>query len=395
MGKRIIINQQRVFFRSAGIIVLLFILAAFLGGCGSGASEKLNEGANQTQSPGANQTQSPDANAGATTSAAPGKSSNANPAGKAINLIEYLSLTTSGNNGEGKASYSFDYGAFEDVLSDILKSDKDSAAFFADATIIEESINVTLDKTSGLSNGDEVVLTVSYNGEIAKKYGLSLKDGTVTYTVKDFKEVAEFVVSGQDVIELLIETTVNHHMQNITVAAENMSNFTINDSQVDAHSETAQIDFSYDLDCAIAVLLVKGSARYKYVNDAWEIAQLTSFAEIKGYALAGVYTGTEWGIAGAGAACNAVYEISEPDKDTYEANVTWSAGDESPDMVEISAVIPLSVDYMTARFIILGSDTVLISAVGKSPYLARALKFDFINRGFTTDGEVILTKVSG
>ena len=376
-------NRNAVFKLARTFLLLTLVL--LLSGCTSGESP---------EAPPSSST-----NSSSTTS--PSQGSGAVPAAKTINLMEYVSISISGENGDGKASYSFDYGTFEEVLADRLSADKDSAQFFTDATIIEESISISLDKLAGLSNGDSIVLTVSSDTEIARKYGLSFQGGTSSYSVADLREIAELVLTEQDIIALLLETTVNYNMQEITISQDNMLDFTVEDSQIGFHPDTARLDFSYELDCKIAILTVTGFIEYKYENDTWVDTRIASNAQRGDYTLSGVYTGTEWDIAAAGIPCNARYEIAELSEGVYEATVTWSAGDESPEMVEITAVIPLAVDFTTERFIIQGNDTALIAALGRSPYLARALKFDFIsggfttNRGFTTDIELALLKVSG
>jgi|GEM_PF-3128999 len=313
--------------------------------------------------------------------------------GTTINLMDYVTVAISGDDGYGKASYTFDYGTFEDALAEKLDVDADSAQFFADVMVIEEGIKISIDKTSGLSNGDSVVLTVSYNGEAAKDYKLSFQGGTATYSVTELTEVAEFTASENDVIALLSETTVLHYLQDIPVVPERIQGFAITDTQVDYQRNAAQVDYNYDLDCTIAVLSVTGSVQYKYENDAWVSTHISRSSQIKEYTLSGTYEGTEWDIANAGVSCNARYEITELDDGSYQAVVTWSGNEESPNMSEITATFALVNSFDTSRFVIT-DNKVQTAAIGNVPYLYRALKFDFINGGFTTDGEISLLKSS-
>ena len=313
--------------------------------------------------------------------------------GTTINLMDYVTVTISGDDGYGKASYSFDYGTFEDVLAEKLDVDADSVQFLADVMVIEEGIQISLDKTSELSNGDSVVLTVSYNDEAAKNYKLSFQGGTATYNVTELTEVAEFTASENDVIALLSETTVLHYMQDIPVVPERIQGFAITDTQVDYQRNAAQVDYNYDLDCTIAVLSITGSVQYKYENDAWVNTHISHSAQIKEYTLSGAYKGTEWDIANAGVSCNARYEITELDDGSYQAAVTWSGNEESPNMSEIMATFALANSFDTSRFVITDNKA-QTAAIGNAPYLYRALKFDFINGGFTNDGEISLLKSS-
>ena len=321
-------------------------------------------------------------------------SGNTGSSDKTIDLMQYVTVTFSGDNGYGKASYAFDYGSFENMLAEKLNTDKNSAQFFADAVIIEEGIKTSLDKTTGLSNGDKITLTVSYNEAAAKDYKLTFQGGTSSFTAEKLTEITEFSVDDSDAIALLSETTVFQYMQEIPVLPDRISYFEITDSQVDYQRNTAQVDYTYDMDCEIAVLSVTGSIQYKYENDAWTDNHISRVAEIKEYTLSGVYTGTEWGITGDGASCNARYEITEKDGGSYEVFITWSANAESSDMAEHTVTISLTNYFETSRFLISNINSEIKTADGKSPYLYRALKFDFISGGFTTGGEVELQKVA-
>lgn len=305
--------------------------------------------------------------------------------GKTINLMDYVSVAITGDDGYGKAAYDFDYGAFEDALAVALDADINSTQFFADATIIEEGISLSLGKTSDLSNGDTVVLTVSYNDKAAENYKVTFTGGTTTYTAEGLTEVAEFSAGDSDIIALLSETTVLYYAQNISISAENIQSFDIVDTQVDYQRNTAQVDYTYELNCKIAVLSVSGTINFKYADNVWGSSQLTHLADIKEYTLTGTYSGTEWDITASGASCDAVYVITDNGDGTYNAAVTWDG--------TITADITLLDSFDTGRFVIT-DNSAQTAAIGSAPYLYRALKFDFINGGFTTSGEVELLKTA-
>jgi len=313
---------------------------------------------------------------------------------KTINLMDYVSVTFSGDDGYGNAAYSFNHGSFEDALAQALDSDKNSAQFFADAVIIEEGIQISLDKTTDLSNGDEVALTASYNEAVSKDYKIVFQGSTATYTAENLTEIAEFSANESDIIAILSETTVRQYLQDVPVLPERISNFEITDSLVDYQRNTAQVDYAYDMDCKIAILSVTGTIQYAYENDAWTNTHISCLANIKEYTLAGTYVGAEWGIAGNGVSCNARYEIIEKDDGTYEALVVWSANAESPDMAEHNVTISLLNSFDTSRFVITNINSEIKTSDGRSPYFSRALKFDFISGGFTTSGEVELQKAA-
>lgn len=312
---------------------------------------------------------------------------------KTINLMEYITVAITGDSGYGKASYLFDYGAFEEALAEALDGDINSVQFFSDAAIIEEGISISFDKTSDLSNGDTVVLTVTYDNTAAENYKISFEGGTTTYTAEGLTEIEEFSAEEDNVIELLSETTVLYYTQHIPVSPENISNFEMTDFQVDYQRNTAQVDYSYELDCKIAVLSVSGSVQFKYEDNAWVSAHISHSAQIKEYTLSGTYTGAEWDIAASGVSCNATYEITDNGDGTYTAVVTWSANEDSPGMEEITTEITLLDSFDMARFVIT-DNSAQSSAIGRAPYLYRALKFDFINGGLYDTGAVELLKVS-
>ena len=313
---------------------------------------------------------------------------------KTIDLMEYVSLSFSGDNGRGRTAQSFDYGAFEDALAEALDADENSAQFFADVLIIEDGIQISLDKTTDLSNGDEVTLVVRYNEAAAKDYKLSFQGGSVSSVVSGLTEVAEFTATESDAMALLSETTVLHYMQDIPLLPERISNLTLAEPQVNYQVKTANLDYSFDMDCEIAILSVQGTIQYKYENDAWTNIHISRISEVKEYTLEGTYTGTEWDIAGNGISCNATYEITKKDDGSYEASVTWNANNESPTMPEHTATIPLENVFDTSRFLISNIHSEIKAPDGRSPYLYRALGFDFIAGGFSRSGEVELKKVS-
>ncbi|MDR2713568.1 MAG: hypothetical protein LBB91_10700 [Clostridiales bacterium] len=312
---------------------------------------------------------------------------------KTIDLMEYVNVSFADVNKEGRASYSFDYDGFEESLALALREDIDSLQFLRDSTIIGDSINISLDKSTNLSNGDAVVLTLTYDSAVAKKYGLKLISGTKTYAVDGLEVIDEFIATQDDIINAVADETVFYWNQNIPIVPEMISDFEITDSQANNKRKTAEVKYTCDIDCKIVVLSINGSVSYKYSDGEWTISQVTRTAQLKSYTLSGTYEGTEWGIAGYGVSCNAKYIISENSDGSYEAEATWSGNQESLDMEEITAKVSFTNFLDNARLIAF-SDDALIDAIGRNPYgYGRAFRLDFYNGGFTSKGEVELQKV--
>lgn len=108
--------------------------------------------------------------------------------GTKLNLKDYTEVTFSGAQGYGRASVSLN----EDQMLAVLTAKKggsgdDEAAWTGTFSTLEllDEIDVTLDKTDGLSNGDKVTITVSYPEKLAKELGIKLspKNGS-SWTVK-------------------------------------------------------------------------------------------------------------------------------------------------------------------------------------------------------------------
>lgn len=311
-----------------------------------------------------------------------------------IDLMTYTNVEFSGDNGYGYAAIDFDYGALEDYLTNTLdNNDKDTLDFLTDILIIEEAIDITLDQKTNLSNGDKIVLTASFDDTVAEKYHLDVTGGTQTYEVAGLAVLPEFKIDENDIQSLLSDSTVTYYLAEVPTTQENVSNIEI--TQVDSNipSRTANVTYTFNIDCKIAVLDVTGQANYQYENDAWSCVNHNhQMAQIKEWNLAGTYTGTEWGITGTDIGCNAQYEITETQEGVYVANVTWSASEESGDMANISVSIPLVNSFDTARFVITDNSSIQ-DTLGYAPYLYRALRFDFVNGGFESIGELSLRKI--
>ncbi len=112
----------------------------------------------------------------------------------AISLMDYVTVEFSGVDGNGTATLSVDQVKMEQDMAgdddgDISKEELDKIAKF---TEFEFSINYELDKTEGLSNGDTVKVTVTYDEDLQKESGVKVKgDTTKEFKVEGLKEPVE------------------------------------------------------------------------------------------------------------------------------------------------------------------------------------------------------------
>lgn len=121
-----------------------------------------------------------------------------------VNLNKYVTISCSGYDTVGRASFEFDYDSFirdyqgkikyknRNSLEDFDLSSQD--AFVSPAEVlIETCVEGELDETAGLSNGDTVIFTWECKDELAEEmFGCRLKYKDIEYTVEDLEEVETF-----------------------------------------------------------------------------------------------------------------------------------------------------------------------------------------------------------
>lgn len=120
-----------------------------------------------------------------------------------VNLNEYVTINVEGYDSMGTASYEFDYDAFENDYSGKIKfnskngNDYSKLGLLMGATteemLLDVCVSQKLDKTSGLSNGDKVILKWDCEDVMAEEYfNATLKYSDIEYTVSDLEEVESF-----------------------------------------------------------------------------------------------------------------------------------------------------------------------------------------------------------
>lgn len=122
-------------------------------------------------------------------------------AGKTINLNKYATVTVTGYDTVATAQIDFDYEKFRNDYGDKIKfkkKDENSAfmaMFYSSAAdcLIEEFVDGSFDKSSQLSNGDEIVYKWDCrDAEIKNTFGYKVKYKDIKHTVKGLEEVAAF-----------------------------------------------------------------------------------------------------------------------------------------------------------------------------------------------------------
>lgn len=110
--------------------------------------------------------------------------------GVSVDLMEFVDVSFTGVDGNGNAACNMDGVALEKALvgdTDGQISAEEGKKLL-EIVPFEFSINYKLDKSSGLSNGDKVTVSVSYNEEAAKELKIKVKGSSKTFTVEGLKD---------------------------------------------------------------------------------------------------------------------------------------------------------------------------------------------------------------
>lgn len=107
-----------------------------------------------------------------------------------VDLNEYVNVEFSGRDGNGSAKIVTDTNAFETFISENLKESNGLSTLTA-LYDLGSCINYSLSKDSDLSNGETVTVSVSWNKDIAKKYGFEFNGNNQDFTVSNLKECEE------------------------------------------------------------------------------------------------------------------------------------------------------------------------------------------------------------
>ncbi|MCC8167994.1 MAG: zinc ribbon domain-containing protein [Clostridiales bacterium] len=189
-----------------------------------------------------------------------------------ISLEDYITVTSSGYDGYGKVSVDFDYSTYSsDLLSKSkLKISSSSSDSYDLSSYLSEdytkyytvyyATDYSADKTSGLSNGDTVTITFTYDEETAKSIGIKYKSESMEYEVSDLEAVTE--------IDPFADITVNFTGTSPNAYAEVVNN--------SSDERVQDLYFSLDISSGIAIGDTVTVSIYTYDDDDY-------YAEYYGY----------------------------------------------------------------------------------------------------------------
>ena len=161
-----------------------------------------------------------------------------------VNIEKYVKIKCEGYDGNGTASYDFDYKNFaKDLLKALgLSSSKDLEELTEKdkyeklgECIADMYKSMEFDKDKKLSNGDEIVLSFEYDNDLIDKYGIKFTGSEVKYKVKGLDKVKE-VDPFEDV-----EVTFSGVSPNVSATVKN------NSTEESLQYVYYSVDKSYDL----------------------------------------------------------------------------------------------------------------------------------------------------
>lgn len=122
-----------------------------------------------------------------------------NKSGSTINLNKYVTIESSGYDGYGTAVASIDWEAIQTKYGSKLSFNSQASkelggllTYTTPVEIMRESVTVTLDPNSGLSNGDEITYTWDIDEELTTYVKCKLKYKNGTHKVSGLTEIGTF-----------------------------------------------------------------------------------------------------------------------------------------------------------------------------------------------------------
>ena len=106
-----------------------------------------------------------------------------------VDLMSFATIEFTGLDSKGKAVLTVNWGDFENAV--LSEKDQESITSLNKVIELEDSIKYSVNQTERLSNGDEVILSVEWDKEIAKKYNLKFTATDKKITVSDLLTATE------------------------------------------------------------------------------------------------------------------------------------------------------------------------------------------------------------
>ena len=110
---------------------------------------------------------------------------------KKINLEDYVVVEFSGYNTAGTATAYLDTERLSGKLADSIGKDANSLEMMTALPTCLGTVEVSLDQSSGLSNGDSVTAEISYDNDLVKEYKIRYTGDSVTKTVEGLGDLTE------------------------------------------------------------------------------------------------------------------------------------------------------------------------------------------------------------
>ncbi len=151
---------------------------------------------------------------------------NANKKYVRLDLNKYVTLSLEGYDGKGTAKISYDgEGVRTELMEGYGKFSRNPFHFYdkttaADYDELYRSIHSDISETENLSNGQELLITYSYNKELAKKLKVTVVSDESPIIIQDLKEAK--VISKEDLFRD-VDVTMSGIAPNLSVKIENKS----------------------------------------------------------------------------------------------------------------------------------------------------------------------------
>ena len=157
-------------------------------------------------------------------------------AGRTIHLDEYLTIETKGYDGYGKATASIDWQAIKSKYGSKLSFTKTAREEYGRSLrdmkpleFLQEEIEVSLEDSKGLSNGDVVAYTWKVDDDLSRYVGCKFKYKDGTCEISDLEEPGKFDAFADLTVEF---TGIEPHGKvNLTYTGEELSKSSFNCSQ--------------------------------------------------------------------------------------------------------------------------------------------------------------------
>ena len=163
-----------------------------------------------------------------------------------LNLSDYLSISYTGADGNASAVLQFDASQMELDYAGVEGSTptEEELEKMLSLAPFELSISWDLDKSEGLSNGDQITATISYDSTLAEEAKVKIGSTTKTFTVEGLAEPIEVNPFAEDVFGA--GKTVNFALEGIDpFVSLTLHNTAGNDDPI--HYVTYQADKDWNL----------------------------------------------------------------------------------------------------------------------------------------------------